>query len=606
MPRRLSPPALIALAAAIVSAAAPSVALAGTYPMYQCGAGGSDAVANGWSVSAFSGSNVQLVNSCSQGGTLGVDVFGAQQGVLGQGAPGSGGVSSLNLSASGGPDITIASVSAGVVVSQNTGDTAYLGENSGTTQFPGVTLPYGTGSPYTETNTWTLPQGATTFSITVQCSTDMSQPACTFADAAAVPAVQNVTVMLNDSVAPSISGVSGTLVQASAHDSAVSGSETIGFTGDDADSGVLSATLKLTPQGAATPYSHTFDFSSQCAYDSWNACPLQQSVGGFSVPTATLKDGSYAVNLSVTDAAGNVTNDPLGTITTHNAPSISSPPLLSGSPVVGQTLNATAGSTSSNPEAGTLTDTGQWLSCDSSAANCVPIVGATGTSYNLTTSDAGHAIRYQQAVANNAGSANAQSAPLGPVTPSSAEKEQTEKEKAEKEKLEKEKGGSAGTTGPAGTPGSDGQAGSDSSSGTGGVTINLPGSNLGSIPLGSTAKWALSLHVNPLRVHRGTKIKLSGLVSTSPRPTEGKLIYLQARSVTSKWRGSGHSRHRVNVFGKWVTFQAFRAQTNGAFSSTYTFRLGGHHAYQFQAVAPAEGQYQNPTGISSAVSVKEV
>jgi hypothetical protein len=55
-----------------------------------------------------------------------------------------------------------------------------------------------------------------------------------------------------------------------------------------------------------------------------------------------------------------------------------------------------------------------------------------------------------------------------------------------------------------------------------------------------------------------------------------------------------------------VTFQAFRARSNGTFSSVYKFKLGGHHTYQFQAVAPAEGQYRNPTGDSSTITVKEI
>jgi hypothetical protein len=613
MPRRLSPPALIAATLAILALAMPSIAAAGTYPMYQC-ASSDENVAPGWSVYSFnSDASTVLSNSCSGGGSLGDYVFshGQPGAVEENGASGSQVGLQVDVPGSA-PDVSIKAITAVVQVSSVTGDDAFLGFASAGQQLPGASEIYNGGSGYSGNDSWlTLPQGARDFEVYVNCSTDDSSTNCYFADSVAVPALSNMVFTLVDETPPGLSGVSGPLAEAAAHSSAVSGSQTIGFTGKDADSGVLSATLKLTPQGAATPYSHTFEFSAQCTYDSWNACPLQQSVGGFSVPTATLKDGSYAVNLSVTDAAGNVTNDPLGTITTHNAPSISSPPLLSGSPVVGQTLDATAGSTSSNPEAGMLTDSGQWLSCDSSAANCVPIVGATGTSYNVTQADGGHAIRYEQTVVNNAGSANAQSAPLGPVTPSAAEKEQAEKEKAEKEKIEKEKiekekGGSGGTTGAGGTSGSDGQAGSDSSSGTGGVTINLPGSNLGSIPLGSTAKWALSLHVNPLRVHRGTKIKLSGLVSTSPRPTEGKLIYLQARSVGTKWRDSGRSRHRVSVFGKWVTFQAFRAKAGGTFSSSYTFRLGGDHTYQFQAVAPAEGQYRNPTGTSKTITVKEI
>jgi hypothetical protein len=61
----------------------------------------------------------------------------------------------------------------------------------------------------------------------------------------------------------------------------------------------------------------------------------------------------------------------------------------------------------------------------------------------------------------------------------------------------------------------------------------------------------------------------------------------------------------MKVFGKWVTFQAFRARGDGSFSSSYKFRLGGRHVYQFQAVAPAEGQYRNPSGASNTTTVTE-
>ena len=60
------------------------------------------------------------------------------------------------------------------------------------------------------------------------------------------------------------------------------------------------------------------------------------------------------------------------------------------------------------------------------------------------------------------------------------------------------------------------------------------------------------------------------------------------------------------MYGKWISFEVFRANGNGSFASTYTFKLGGHHTYQFQAVAPAEGQFRNPTGTSASTTVKEV
>lgn len=71
------------------------------------------------------------------------------------------------------------------------------------------------------------------------------------------------------------------------------------------------------------------------------------------------------------------------------------------------------------------------------------------------------------------------------------------------------------------------------------------------------------------------------------------------------WTRRGTHRRRVARYSTWVTFQQVRATASGGFAATYRFKLGGHHVYQFQAVAPAEGQFQNATGRSHAVSVTE-
>jgi hypothetical protein len=616
MPRRLSLLAPLALTIMIVVLAPVPSARAGTYPMYQCDASASHTgVAPGWS--AFGNStnaSTVLTNSCSSGGSLGDYVFshGQAGAVEEDGSNGSQVGLAVGVPGSA-PDVTIKAISAQVQVSSVTGDDAFLGFNSDGQALPGAVEIADGGSGYVSNESWTVPQGARDFEAYVNCTTDHSATNCDFASSTQVPALIDMAFTLVDETSPNISGLSGSLVEAGSHQSTVNGSQTIAFTGSDSDSGVTSASLKLTPQGSGSPYTKTFDFSSQCTYESWNACPTQQNVSSFSVPTATLKDDRYSAELLLTDAAGNTTTDSLGTIVTHNAPSISSSPLIGGTPTVSSTLSASPGSTNSNPEAGTLQTVGQWMRCDAAANNCIPIAGFTGNSYNLTAADIGHQIRYEELTSNNAGSASAQSAPLGPIAPSSAETEKAEKEKAEKEaaereKAEREKGatGAGGASGANGSNGTAGPAGSSSSSGSGGVTINLPGSNLGSVSLGSAAKWVVSLKVSPHRVRRGTKIKLTGTVGTSPRPNNGKLIYLQARSLSAVWKGHGRARHRVNVFSKWVTFQAFRAKTNGTFTSTYRFRLGGNHTYQFQAVAPAEGQYLDPTGTSLTATVKEV
>jgi hypothetical protein len=116
----------------------------------------------------------------------------------------------------------------------------------------------------------------------------------------------------------------------------VSGNQTLTFDASDTNSGVRSATLTLTPEGAGAPYSTTIDYGPECAYDSWNACPLTQDGSAFTLDTSALAQDTYAVELTASDAAGNDVSDYLGTVTTKNVPHIAN-----GSPCAGAQLSLT-------------------------------------------------------------------------------------------------------------------------------------------------------------------------------------------------------------------------------------------------------------------------
>ena len=295
-------------------------ASAGTYPMYQC-SGAHPSVAPGWSVyGADTTSSTVLSDTCGSGGAIGLYVYANNvPGEFTNAAPGGGSVG-LGVNVDGPPAVTIAAVSAQVTVSPNSGDVAFLGFNSSGTLLPGmVELPYEAAEPYVTTDSWTLPTGATNFTAFVNCSTEKAQPACYFPESTEVPALNDITITLADSVPPSLSDISGTLATAAAHSATVSGAQTIGFTGTDMNSGVRSATLTLTPQNGEAPYTHTFSFAAACTYESWNACLTSENVGPFALETASLSDDTYSVSIAVTDAAGNVTSEGLGTITTRNA-----------------------------------------------------------------------------------------------------------------------------------------------------------------------------------------------------------------------------------------------------------------------------------------------
>ena len=96
----------------------------------------------------------------------------------------------------------------------------------------------------------------------------------------------------------------------------------------------------------------------------------------------------------------------------RSAPVNTSPPTISGTPVVGASLTGSAG---------TWTGSGiryayQWLRCDSTGANCGPINSATTTSYGLTSSDLGSTLRFSVIASSRSGSTSGTSAASGVVT----------------------------------------------------------------------------------------------------------------------------------------------------------------------------------------------
>lgn len=308
--------ASVLLAASVMLTASAS---AGTYSMNQCREG-VPAVSPGWSVFGNNtNASTVLSNTCSAGGSIGDYVFtNGQAGAVTENGS-SGSQVGLQIAVpSSAPGVTIHSITAEVMGSPVTGDDAFLEFASAGQSLPGGTeLAYG-GGLYAASETWTLPQGARDFEAYVNCTTDRSSPTCDFADSTAVPALTNITLHLEDNTPPKVESASGPLVTAAAGGAQVTGSQPISFTSADAQSGVRTATLTLSPLGGGASYVHTFDFSGECAYDAWNACPLSQTVSGFTLDTDALADGAYAVSVAVTDAAGNVTNDALGSVTVSN------------------------------------------------------------------------------------------------------------------------------------------------------------------------------------------------------------------------------------------------------------------------------------------------
>jgi hypothetical protein len=91
-------------------------------------------------------------------------------------------------------------------------------------------------------------------------------------------------------------------------------------------------------------------------------------------------------------------------------PTIVAPPALSGAAVQGTTLTATTGTWSDSSPTTSIA----WERC-TATAGCVPIAGATGSTYALTAADVAATVRAEVTASNEAGTGSATSALSDPV-----------------------------------------------------------------------------------------------------------------------------------------------------------------------------------------------
>jgi hypothetical protein len=92
-------------------------------------------------------------------------------------------------------------------------------------------------------------------------------------------------------------------------------------------------------------------------------------------------------------------------------PKNTSPPTISGTPLVGQKLTGSTGSWTGKPTRYAY----QWQRCDGGGAGCAAIGGATGSSYSVSSSDVGNTLKVTVTATNAGGSGSAGSAPTGVV-----------------------------------------------------------------------------------------------------------------------------------------------------------------------------------------------
>jgi hypothetical protein len=154
----------------------------------------------------------------------------------------------------------------------------------------------------------------------------------------------------------------------------------------------------------------------------WDRCDLagdRQNCGPISGATSKSyklvnADADHQVRVRVTacNADGCTTKDSKGVIVSANtAPSLVSPPTISGTPAVGETLHANHGTWTANP-----TSYGyDWLRCDQNGNSCSS-TGSRGTDYGVRSADVDHSIRVKVTARNAKGSRSAISDQTAVVT----------------------------------------------------------------------------------------------------------------------------------------------------------------------------------------------
>jgi hypothetical protein len=156
------------------------------------------------------------------------------------------------------------------------------------------------------------------------------------------------------------------------------------------------------------------------APDGSDCAPIQNATGNNARVRAADTGFRLRFRVTATNADGSTTaaSNPTARVQPATggggaAPTNSARPTISGTPQVGETLTANDGTWTNSP-----TSFGyQWQRCDVDAIVCGSVPGATGKTYGVRAGDVGFRVRVQVTARNASGSATANSAASGIVTP---------------------------------------------------------------------------------------------------------------------------------------------------------------------------------------------
>lgn len=417
-------------------------------------------------------------------------------------------------------------------------------QNSGAT---GFALIYANGNGVGEANTpydqksspsvLTLPSTTTSLQLVDYCAADDPGHNCEYGSGEnANLELYGSQLTLSESIPPKGSMTGGGLSSSNPQ----SGTQSLSYSAEDTGSGVRMVQLQIDGETVATN-----DYTADCPYSNFAACPAIES-GLISTNTALLADGAHTIQLTVQDAAQNTAYVYTGTITTHNAPSSTSAPvvLAPSQLIVGSSVQAQTGSWSVPAGAGSITYAYQWEDCGSEGNNCYAIPGAQNTSYTPAPGDVGHTLRVVVSAADNDGMNTATSNPTAAVLANSGSLGAPNGPGTG--------GGGTGGTGGNGGSGSNGASGGSSTSSTSSSSTvsssGIPGLQVGiGTPNGLVANEVSVLHLGvPSRLSRSypkRAFKLAGrLTNVGGVPIGGaSLEILEMVSGTSRQRLIRHT-----------------------------------------------------------------
>ena len=176
------------------------------------------------------------------------------------------------------------------------------------------------------------------------------------------------------------------------------------ISGSDSVGGVLLASPGVWTGSPAPSFAYQW---SRCDSTGANCVPISGATAS-TYTAVTADDGStLEVTVTATNSAGSASATSAVTAVVSSAPINTTRPVISGTAARGRLLTASTGGWTGTP---TPTFSYQWSRCSSTGKNCVPISGATASTYTAVTADAGSTLAITVTATNSAGSASATSA----------------------------------------------------------------------------------------------------------------------------------------------------------------------------------------------------